>query len=375
MSAPTTLDFTTLVRNQVAAIQAMSATLVNFTIGSILRAIVEANASVALWLQGLILQLLAATRASTAADADLDSWMADFGVSRLAAVAATGSVTFSRYTPTNQTTIPVGTMVQTGDGTEVFAVTADTTNPAFNAGLNAYVVPAATASLTVPVQAQTPGAGGNVSASTITLLSQAVPGIDTVTNAAAFTNGLDQESDSALRVRFVNFINSLSKATKAAIGAAVLNVQQGLSYSITENFDYSGAANTGYFYVVVDDGSGSPSTNLLNSVSNAIDAVRPVGTAFAVFGPSVVTATVAMTITTDVGYTHSAVVSDVQAAIAAYINGLGIGATLRYTRLAQLAYDASPGVINVTAVTLNAGTSDLTATAKQLVRAGTITVT
>lgn len=374
MSSPTTKTFSTLVQEQVTAIQAVCATLVNFTIGSILRSIVEANAAVSLWLQGLILQLLATTRASTATAADLDTWMADFGLTRLAAVAASGAVTFSRFTPTNQATVPVGTLVQTADGTEVFAVTVDTANPAYNAGLGAYVIAALTAAVTVPVQASVAGSAGNVSANSITLLTSAMPGIDTVTNAFAFANGLNAESDVSFRARFVNYINSLSKATIAAVGAAIMNVQQGLTYTITENLNYAGSANQGYFYVVVDDGSGAPPSPLLNSVGNAIDLVRPVGSSFGIFAPVLLTANISMTITTDVGYTHATVVSQVAAALAAYVNALPLGATLRYTRLAQIAYDTSPGVINVTVVLLNAGTADLAATAKQIIKAGTVVV-
>jgi hypothetical protein len=45
-----------------------------------------------------------------------------------------------------------------------------------------------------------------------------------------------------------------------------------------------------------------------------------------------------------------------------------LGRRWPYTRLAQVAYDASPGIINVTGVTLNGGTADLAATAQQIVK-------
>lgn len=136
--AITTQDFVTIVRNQVTAIQGAASSLVDMTVGSILRAVVEANAAVVLWLQGLILQLLATTRAATSSGADLDSWVADYGVTRLAGVAATGQVTFSRFTATQQAEIPVGSSVQTADGSQVFTVTADTTNPAYSARSGAW---------------------------------------------------------------------------------------------------------------------------------------------------------------------------------------------------------------------------------------------
>ena len=65
MPAVPTRTFLDLVRGQVAAIQGAAAGLVDFTTGSILRAVVEANAAVILWLQGLALTILNTTRASS----------------------------------------------------------------------------------------------------------------------------------------------------------------------------------------------------------------------------------------------------------------------------------------------------------------------
>lgn len=372
--AITTQDFTTLVRNQVTAIQGAAKVLVDLTVGSILRSIVEANAAVILWLQGLILQLLAITRAATSSGADLDSWVGDYGVTRLSAVAASGQVAFSRFTPSQQAVIPVGATAQTADGSQQFAVTLDTTNPAYNAALGGYVLAAAVSSITVTVAASTAGAGGNVSAGQINTITQALPGVDTVSNAAAFVNGSDAESDTALRTRFIAFVASLSKATKGAIGYAITSLKAGVSYAFVENQLYNGTTQMGYFYVVVDDGTGAPGSTFLSSVSNAIDAVRPVCSTFGVFAPVVVNANVSMLITTAAGYDHTTLVGLVGTAIRNYINSLTLGTTLAYSRLAQIAYDASPGVTNVTSVTLNSGTADVTATSQQVIKANTVTV-
>ncbi|AOY90393.1 hypothetical protein BKK79_00040 [Cupriavidus sp. USMAA2-4] len=216
--AISTKDFTTLVREGVTAIQGYAGALVDLTIGSILRAFVEANAAVVIWLQGLILQVLAITRAATSSGADLDSWVGDFGVTRLMATYGTGHVTFARFTPTQQAVVPLGATVQTKDGTQQYTVVADTTNPAYSGTLGGYVLPAGTASVSVPVVAVTAGAAGNAVAGAVSVISGAIPGVDTVTNPAAFANGADAEKDAALRTRFIAYIRSLSKATKAAVG-------------------------------------------------------------------------------------------------------------------------------------------------------------
>lgn len=367
-------DFVTLVQEQVASIQGKATALLDLTIGSTLRAAVESVASVALWLQGLVLALLVTTRASTASGSDLDTWMADYNFTRLAAVAATGSVTFSRFTASGTALVPVGALIQTGDGTQQYTVTADTTNAAYDATQGGYVLANGINSVTVPIQAVVAGVAGNVTSGTINTIAQAVTGIDTVTNAAGLTNGEDAELDADFRARFVQYINSLSKATKAAVLYAILSLQQNVSAIIVENQAYNGISQPGYFYAVVDDGSGSPSSTFLASAGTAVEATRPLSVTYGIFGPNQVTANVSATITTATGYTHADVVALVVAALQTYINTLGLGNSLSYTKLATVAYGASPGVTNVSALLLNGGTSDLAITAKQTAKAGTISV-
>jgi len=367
-------NFSTLVENMAAAVQGTAQSLLDLTVGSVLRAILEANASLALWLQWLIVQVLATTRLATSSGSDCDTFGADFGFYRLPAVAATGAVTFSRFTPSAAAFIPVGTDVSTADNTQSFTVIAAATNPAFNAASDGYDLAAGVASVTVAVAANVAGSAGNVQTGAIAVLSSAVAGVDTVTNALAMTGGLDAESDAAFRTRFGNYLASLSQATSLAIGEAIAGIQQGLTYAIAENVDQTGAVQMGHFVVTVDDGSGDPPVSLLNTVQQTVNAIRPVGSSFAVQGPQVTLANVSMTLTTVAGASHPAAVAAVATAIESYIAGLGVGATLNYTRLAQLAYAASGAVTNVSAVLLNGGTADLAPSQFGAVIAGTITV-
>jgi len=373
MASLSTQDFTTLVRNTVTAVQASASTLLNLSVGSVLRAIIEANAAVILWLQGLITYTLTLTRLATSTGSDVDTFIADFGFFRLPASPASGNVTFSRFTDTTQAVVPFGTILQTTDGTQTFTVNTDPTNSAYNLALGGYVIAPTVSTLTVAVTAVNPGTVGNVQANTITSMGQGIPGVDLVTNAAAFINGIDAESDTAVKARFVLFLASLSKATKTAIEAAIEGVQQGLQYTITEDYDYDGAYDLGFFYVVINDGSGDPSEQLLGSVGTAIEATRALGIRYAVFGPTVVTVDVSMTITSAAGLTHSVVVGAVGVALQNFINALPLGTGLPYTQVAAIAYGV-PGVVNVSAVLINSGTSDITATNQQTLEAGTISV-
>jgi uncharacterized phage protein gp47/JayE len=366
--------FATLVSDMVTAIQGTASTLVDLTIGSILRALVEANAAVVLWLQGLILSLLATTRAATSNGADLDSWMADYGITRLAAVAASGNVTFSRYTTTNQAVVLVGATVQTADGTQQYTVTLNALNPAYNAGLGGYVIAAGAGSVTVQVTASTAGAAGNAAPGAINTLASAIPYVDTVTNVAQFTTGQNSETDAALRVRFVNYINNLSKATRSAILNAVSALGNGMYCTLIENQTYAGATQQGYITIVVDDGTGAPSGARITAAIAAIDAVRPIGSVFGVFSPVILTIPVSMTVTVVAGADAAGTKALVQTAVTNFLNALTLGAAVPYTRLLQVAYDASANVQNISAYTLNGGTADLAVTNLQVVKAGVVLI-
>lgn len=363
--------FSSLVSTAAAAVQGSAKQLIDLTVGSTLRAILEASASVGLWMQWLILQVLQMTRAATSTGADLDSWVADFGLTRLPAKAAVGSVTFSRFTPTNSALVPLRTQVKTADASLAFDVTQDITNATWNAALNGYLIPASQAAVTVPVVAEVAGNSGNVQTNTITLISAALSGIDIVTNGLAFTDGIDAETDAALRARFQNYINTRCQATAAAVSYAVSSVQQGLSWTIQENTTAASINAPGNFVVTVDDGTGNPSNTLLANVQTAIAAVRPVGSAFQVMAPSVVAANISLTVTAAVGYTQAQAVTAVETALTAAVNAGGMGVGFMFGTIYQVALNC-PGVAVVEGVMLNGATADLIATQAQVVRAGTI---
>ena len=113
-------NFSTLVQNMAAAVQGAANSLLDLTVGSVLRAILEANASLALWLQWLIVQVLQVTRLATCTGADCDSFGADFGFVRLPAITAVGAVTFGRFTPNIAAFIPVSTNISTAANTQSF---------------------------------------------------------------------------------------------------------------------------------------------------------------------------------------------------------------------------------------------------------------
>lgn len=350
--------------------------ILNFAVGTVLLAIEEAVAGVVLWLQGLITKVLSATRLSSSVGDDVDSFIADFDMTRLDPVAATGNVVFSRSITTFEAKIPVGAIVQTALTSIQFKVVADTANPDFDIAKQQYIIPIGRISCVAKVEAVIKGINGNVATNTITVFFKPISYVDFVTNPNPFVNGEDKETDAHAKTRFVSYINSLSKATKLAISAAIEAVQDGIEYVVVENIDYdSGVEHLGYFFVVIDDGTGSPPPELIATVTNAVDRVRGLTTMFVV-KPAIqklVNVVVSVYINKDL-YNETEVKSAVEVAIEAYIDSLMIGNTLHYTKIIDIAYDAHVAIQNVTGLTLNGGTADVTSDNKHSLKTGTMSV-
>ena len=255
MNLPTR-DFTDIVRDMSAGITASAGRLIDVSVGSVLRAIIEANAAIVLWVQWLVVLTLQATRAATSSGEDLDTWMADFSLLRLPAASASGTATFSRFSGTSTAFVPPGTIIKTQDGSVSFAVTTDLSNPGWQVASSIYSLAPGVMSIDLPIVASIAGLAGNVLSNTITVLASAVPGIDFISNGTATSGGGDPEADAAFRIRFTNFFASRSRATLDAIGYAISMVGAQLDYVIQENVDAAGNFRLGNMLIVVDDGSG-----------------------------------------------------------------------------------------------------------------------
>lgn len=381
-----TRTFSQLLEGIAAAVQGRASGLVDFSVGAITRAVSESFSGVVLWLQAQILALLATTRAETSDDTDLDTFVADFGaaptaddetlIERLGAGAATGSVTFGRLTTTGQVVVPVGATVATRDGTQSYVVDLDTLNPAYNGGLGGYVLGIGVSSVTVKVTAATAGAAGNAVAGAITTITSAIPGVDSVTNAAAFTTGADAETDPQFRIRFRKFIKALRKATPLALQFAIESLRRGVTCKIVEKVLHDGTPRKAYFYALVDDGTGFPGSDLLTAAGAALDASHAAGIEFAVYAPTVVV----IPVTADLIFAPSATaaqiaqaIADAKAAIADYLNTLPIGQNVYWSKVWQVIQDSSEDIIELTGLVVHGGSIDVVLTVNEVAKAGTLT--
>lgn len=376
MADVSTKSFDELVFDQAAAIQSKLPSVPDLSVGTILRALVESNAATGLWLESLILQVFAMTRASTSSGADLDSWVADFDLdpTRIPGTKAVGNATFSRTSGAYPAFVPVGTTIDTTDSSQTFTVVKDSSNIRWNESANGYILPQFSLQATIPVQAVEYGSAGNIAANTLTRLTVALPYIDFVNNSAKFTGGSDQETDDALRQRFSEYIASLARGTKGAIGYAISQVPGVSSYSITENKDYTTDADRqAYFYVIVDDGTGTPSDDLVAAVVSTVDEYRAAGVGFTVQKPTKTNVTTIGNIKIDPAYVSADVLTAAQNAVTAYINSLGAGAPLYISRVIQIIYDSSDGVVNVSGIQFNGTAADINTSTKGVLRSQSVT--
>lgn len=367
-------SFQTLVNDQVTAIQAASNAEFDFSTGSIPLAFVEANASMGVWLEYLVNATLALARAATSTGVNLDSWMAQFRFTRLPATQASGNVVFSRFNTTGSASVPVGAQVKTTNFAQAYTVIPDTTNPNYSPSLMAYVLNASVATTNAKVQAANAGTQGNAVPNTITVISSPITGIDNVNNTAAIVNGQDAESDDAFRTRFILYINSLSDAVKFAIENAIESIPQVTRYGVVENQTFAGSPQPGFFYAVIDDGTGAPPPSLIAQVTAAIEKIRGLSIQFAVYAPLTLAVDITVDLTINATADESTVTSLVTAALTAYINALAFNVVLPYTKVYEVIYDASPNILNATNLTVNGGTVDLPAVPNQIFVANIITV-
>ena len=384
----TTLTFAQL-QALFATTYASAATIpANTSPGSVLGSISNANAILALNIQGELIYVQGISRLASSYGADVDSFVNPFGVYRLAATYPTGAVTVTTASNVSaQLVVPVGAVFSTANGL-LFNVVSDPTNSTgyYNSTLGGYVIASGTSTANVLVTCATAGTIGNVQIGQISQAYSAAgvpssPGVASVSNAAAFTNGLNAETDAALKARFALYISTGPVATSNAIAAAILGVQAGLTYTIGDGLNALNVATPGYFTVfvnVANSGVAAPSS-LLTSVLAACNAVRSAGISCQVLGPSLVTVNTVATCKIAAGYTAASVIAAATANVTAYLNSIGLSPT-GAANLAQISemyvvLRTTPGVSNVTALTLNTGTTDVSAPYGSQIVAGSTTLT
>lgn len=344
-----TRNFNTIVADQTATLAAsLSANsdifdTLNLTPGSPMLALIEANGGIALFMQFLAYKVLRSTRLATAEGDDLDSFGADFLFARYPATPATGQVLFTRATAGGTTTIPINTLLKTSNGSQSFFVIPPAIDP-FNQfdPINGYIMLPGVFTISVLVQAVTPGTGANISANTLTKLQSSSIAMQSVNNPASFINGADAANDDAYRSAFALYIKSRDNGTLSAYKNAIATTSTSYSYAILENHIAIDAPLPGAVAIYFDDGSGFPSQLRQVELQNNIDAIRAACITPFVIAANPISLIIQMQSTFATSAARLASVQIMHDSIANYINSLGVGENLIISRLNQVLYNATP---------------------------------
>lgn len=300
----------------------------------------------------------------TAEGRDLDQVVALVGVERRSRTFASGEVVFSRSTPAPADIfIPEGTLVSTG---EVPAVTVATTDDR--------TLRSGTLSVAAPVQALVAGPDGVAPAGSLTVIHRPILGIEAASNPQAMTFGGGSETDDSLRRRAARALEASGRATPGAITGALISVEgireqdvrieedhlafPGLvKVSVASDLSPEQSARAAQLIdearpagirvvhnLVVPPAPSPPPTSDSNGEepgppppTPAVEGIwYPIGVK-AVVTPSGATLTAAQ---------KSALTSAVEVSIRAFVDALGVGATVVYNRLVA-AIIAVDGVFDV----------------------------
>lgn len=368
-------SFSSLVQTAIVTAQAQCGRTMTLSVGTPGRALIESVAALGLWLQYLLLILLCRTRLATSVGSDCDSFVGDFGMTRLPGVCARGRVTMSCFSYSDiSAVIRPGVLVRTVAAV-TFQVVVDVDHENWSAKTGGYVRPAGQARITVPVEALTAGISGNVAKGAISLMATSVAGIDVVTNTSALSSGADQETDAQLRERFPLWLSAKASASRAAIKGAVSETQTALDYVVLDGTMADGSARAGYFTVIVDDGSESVPDVVMQRVYAAVEARKALGVGFGVQRATILTVLVSMEVRLSAGSDIEAARTVLIRAIADDISAAHVGAGYPVSRLSYVAYVTSnTGVLSVTRVRLNGAQDDIPAQTGRALRAGTISI-
>ena len=308
-------------------------------------------------LQSLLMQadwVLDQSFPQTAQGTYLDYHAETRGITRGAAEKATGVIRFAAADKvTAACPIEKGTVCMTAEG-----VRFETTEDAAIAVGSQWA--------DVPAQAVEAGAGGNVIAGTVTLLSAMPVGVVQCTNPAAFSGGCDAESDEALRGRVLASYQRLPNGANAAYYE-----QEAMRYpGVAAAKAVGRARGIGTVNVVIATHAGVPDAALLAAVETDLQKKREIAVDVKVLAPTVETVAVTAALKAAPGYTFAEVKAGAQSALETLFTGGLLGKSVTTARLLTLLC----GVEGVENVHLTAPAADVAVDATELPMLGTVTL-
>lgn len=197
----------------------------------------------------------------------LDRWASIWGVPRLPAASATGTVTM---TGLGGAIVPAGTLLQALDGVQ-YQTTAEATFVG--------------TSVVVDVEAVVPAAAGNRTTGQVLTLATPVAGVQAGAVASALSGGADIEDDESLRTRLITRIQTPPHGGSAADYVAWALEVPGVTRAWCYPLELGEGTVSVRFMRDLDAGSAIPDAGEVAAVQAHIDQVRPVTAQVTVVAP------------------------------------------------------------------------------------------
>lgn len=238
--------------------------------------------------------------------------------------------------------------------------------------------------VTLPVEADEPGARGNVPAGAITQFLSPLEGIASVTNDEATAGGLDVETDEDYQARIL-----LRLADPQGAGNIGDYERWALEDPAVGNVAVEPVwAGPGTVRVIVTDHDNRPVvTAVVDRLQATLDPVAgegrglaPVGATVTVATPAILTVAVTSDVTLEQGYTVDGALGTIglqdkiEEAVRDYIDRLRPGEDVLLSRVAA-AIISVPGVIDAQTITLNATAANLSVASLEVAQTGSVTLT
>lgn len=265
----------------------------------------------------------------TAAGEYLDRHAALRGLERRGAVAAQGLIRFSVDAAAGaDLSIPAGTVCATAAQTR-FETVEDATLEAGKTWVE------------VTAQAVEAGVSGNVPAGSI--LAMAVPpvGVSRCVNPSAFSGGVDEEGDDALRVRVLETYRRMPNGANAAFyEQGALSFDQVAACTVL-----SRNRGVGTVDVVVSTAAGLPGAELIAQLQAYFEARREIAVDVLVKAPMVKSVDVTVSVEPKEGFDSASVEAGVKRALTDFFSGARLSQDVLVAQLYQLVF-SQEGVAN-----------------------------
>lgn len=277
--------------------------------------------------------------ADTATGADLDRLVYQrAGITRKPATKATTTVTV---------TGAQGATINAGD-----KVASETVNFVFTESK----VIDATGQVNVLVECEEAGSIGNVPVGSIKYIPVVLPGLTSVTNPEAVTNGYDGETDDELRQRYYEHIQtpatSGNKYHYQNWAKEVIGVGDAKVYPL---WNGNGTVKV----VIIDANKRAADAQLVADVAAYIEEQRPIGAVVTVESATEKPINVSFAAVKDPAYTDQQILDNVTAAITDYLKSIAfVQNVVSYAKIGNAIID-SPGILDYSNLTINGGTANI----------------